>query len=111
MSTTNNLFDKQSNIIVGLGTYTHVTANKALYRVQMQCLENPPSSVILIIKQNGTTMATTSLAPAASQEAVDLQTILNCALNDTISVVIASATSIDNQLNTVKTTVTVDRMN
>lgn len=98
----NTLKDYQSNVMVGLGTWTYTTSVASLFFVQATSSENPPSGLVLMIKQNGTTMAT-STAPSATQGAVDTLTLLNCAQGDVITVVISSSVPIDQQLNTVKT--------
>lgn len=104
----NTLKDNQSNIICGLGTYTHTVVVAGMFFVSATCLENPPSGVSIVIQLNGTPIAT-STAPAASQEAINIQTLLTCNVNDVISVVISSSSAIDNQLNTVKTLVVCSR--
>lgn len=96
----------RSNVTVGLNTFNHTAASTGMYTVQVQCLENPPSSISILIKQNGSTKATSS-APRAAQAPIDIQTVLNCTQGDVISVVISSSADIDNQLNTVKANIIV----
>lgn len=102
----NTLKASRSNIIVGLGTYTHVTASTSMYFVSAVASENPPSSLSIVIQLNGVTKAT-SLTPAAAQQIVSAQVTLNCAQGDTISVILSSSADIDKQLNTVKTFVVI----
>jgi hypothetical protein len=60
----------------------------------MSINELPPSGITITIKKNGSTMASTS-APAAQQQVINLSTTINCAVNDTISVIVASSTPSD----------------
>ena len=90
----------------GIDTLNYTIAAAGLYYVQVQLTEVPPSGLSVLVKQNGSTVFT---APALSptQIAQQFKVSLNCALNDVISVVIASSTAIDLQLNNVKSTVTI----
>lgn len=100
----------QSNVICGLGTYTHTVANSTMYKVQAHCEENPASSVSIVISQSGSTTATiTSTAPASDQNHIEVQKVFNCVAGDVLTVTISSSAAIDNQLNTVKTIVNVSQ--
>lgn len=100
--------DYQAVVVCGLGTYTFTVITANHYFVSAQCLENPPSSVILTISQAGSaTISVSTPAPSEFQEAIDLQRIFNCQIGDTLTVAITSAAPIDNQLNTVKTTINI----
>jgi hypothetical protein len=104
----NTLKDSEQNVICGLGTWTHTTANTNMYFVKVHCEEVPTSTISITISQTGSqTASVTSTAPSAAQAEIDLQKIFNCAQGDVISVAISSSSSIDEQLNTVKTTVVV----
>lgn len=96
-----------SNIIVGLGTYTFTvtSATAGMITVQATASENPPSGLSIALQKNGSPVAT-STAPTTAQGTINIQTTMNCVATDVISVVITSSAAIDNQLNTVKTLVT-----
>ena len=100
----NTLNDTQSNIICGLGTWTYTVTQAGPFYVSASSTEVPPSSLSIVINQNGSPKAT-STATTASQDRVRISIDLNCAASDVITVVISSAAAIDNQLNTVKTLV------
>lgn len=106
MSTTNNLKNSESNVIVGLGAYTHVCANTSMYFVDARSSVNPASSVIITIAQSGSvTDSVSSAAPAATQNNIELRKVFNCTAGDVLTVTMSSAAAIDNQLNNVKTIV------
>jgi hypothetical protein len=108
----NTLKDGVANIICGLGTYTYTTTVTGILFVSAQCLENPPSSISITLSQTGSiTASVTSTAPTVPQENITVQTKFNITAGDIITVAISSAAAIDNQLNTVKTTVTLGRTN
>lgn len=106
MSTTNNLKDSESNVINGLGAYTHTCANTSMYYVDAHANMDTSSSLIITIAQTGSTsVSVSSAAPASSQNHVDLRKVFNCAAGDVITVTMSSAAAVDNQLNRVKTIV------
>lgn len=104
------LKDQQSNIAVGLGTYTYTVGAAGPFAVSAKCTENPPSSISIVINQNGSPKAT-SVAPSSAQNHIEVRTNLNCAASDTITIVISSSAPIDNQLNTIKTLMVVRQGN
>ncbi len=98
----------QSTTVVGLGTWTHTALNTSMYYVSCQSTENPPSSLSITISQTGSTsVSVTSTVPAAGQIAINLSKIFNCVAGDVLSVAISSSAPIDQQLNTVKSTIVV----
>lgn len=98
----------QPFVICGLDTLNYTVGAAGLYSVQVQLTEVLPSGLSVVINQNGSPVFT---APALSptQIAQQFKFGLNCAAADAIQVVISSTQSgagaIDNQLNTVKSTV------
>ena len=92
----------QAKVLNSLDTYNHTALATTMYTVRCTVMEQPPSGVILTIQQNGVTKATTTTAPAAAQEVVDLQVVLNCTASDTIAVILSSASTIDTDINTIK---------
>ena len=106
----NTLKDNQSNVICGLGTWTHTVTATSMYKVQAHCEENPTSSVSIVISQSGSTTASiTSTAPRTTQNHVEVQKVFNCVAGDVLTVAISSAAATDNQLNNVKTIVNVSQ--
>ena len=93
----------QTKILNTLDTYNHTVGLNSMYLVSISVTEQPPSGMSVIIQQNGTTIATAA-TPAAAQSHIDLQVVLNCAINDTISVVLSSSTPSDNNINTIRGT-------
>lgn len=88
----------QTKILTNLDTYNHTAGLNSMYTVSLRLSEVPPSGITMTIQQNGSTKVSTS-APAAAQSHVELRTILNCAANDIISVILASSTTSDTGLN------------
>ena len=91
----------QTKILTNLDTYTHTAALASMYKVIIQMTELPPSGLSVVIQQNGSTVISAA-APAASQNHIELQTILNCAISDTISVVLSSSQASDQTINSIK---------
>ena len=91
----------QTKILTNLDTYIHTVLLNSLYAVSLQLTERPPSGCIITIQQNGSTVVATS-APAAAQAEINLGTLLQCAVNDTISVIISSSNVADQNKNVLK---------
>lgn len=91
----------QSKVISNLDTYNHTTLLNSMYTVSCSINQTPVSAIIIVIKQNGTTMASVP-SPAASQSYETLSVTLNCAIGDLISITISSALAQDNQINDFK---------
>lgn len=96
----------QAKILNALDTYNHTALTSNMYMVAISVTEQPPSGLSVVIKQNGTTKATAAL-PAASQNHVDLQVVLNCVANDVIAVVLSSSSAIDNNINVLRGTLNI----
>lgn len=94
-------FQKGTKVISNLDTYNHTAAAASMYTVSLAMSEQPPSGLVIQIKQNGSTIATAP-APTAAQQVCQISTVLNCAANDLISVVISSAVPTDQNINAIK---------
>lgn len=94
-----NIF--QAKVINALDTYNHTALQNSMYKVSVNATEIPPSGLAIVIQQNSVTKATAAL-PAAAQNHVDLQVVLNCAVNDVISVILSSASNADKGINEIK---------
>lgn len=92
----------KTKILTNLDTYNHTTLTAGMYTVRCTLSEQPPSGVILTIQQNSVTKATTTTIPGATQEIVDLQIVLNCAISDVIGVVVTSSNPTDTGKNVIK---------
>jgi hypothetical protein len=91
----------QTKILNALDTYNHTAGLTSMYFVSISVTEQPPSGMSIIIQQNGVTKATAA-TPAAAQNHIDLQVVLNCAASDVISVVLSSSTPSDENINAIK---------
>lgn len=91
----------QSLVTRSLDTYNYTVQQAGMLIVDVQMGELPPSGLVIDIQKNSVSQAMSS-APAAQQSILDLRRILNCAVNDIISVVLSSAQDSDKQLNSVK---------
>ncbi len=94
-----NIF--QSKVLNQLDTYNHTALATSIYKVSLNLTDIPPSGITVQIKQNSSVIASLS-APAAAQNHMDLQALLNCTVNDVIGVVIASSTPSDQGGNSFK---------
>lgn len=102
----NTLKVSQSNVICGLGTWTHTVALTQMYNVLVRCTEHQGSAISIVIQLNGVTQAT-STAPSQPQRAINISQLLNCTAGDVISVILSSSAAVDQQLNNVKTNIIV----
>lgn len=92
---------ESSHVISRLDTYNHTAELASMYKVSVVMNEIPPSGLSIIIEQNGSPVAS-SAVPASGQQIVQLQTVLNCAVSDLISVVISSSLAAETGPNIVK---------
>ena|SRR5665213_2136149 len=93
----------QEKILTNLDTYNHTTASASMYTVEVKLSEVPPSGCTITIAQSGSTSNSVSTtAPAATQNHVELRTILNCAIGDVIAVTLASSAPIDQGPNAIR---------
>lgn len=88
-------------VISNLDTYTYTIKTAAMHVAKLVINEIPTSGVIITIQKNGSTVTSTS-APANAQQVVSLSTTINCAVNDTISFIVASSTPSDQGPNRFK---------
>lgn len=104
----NTLALNQNYVNCGLGTmtYTVPTGGAGIYNAQVQLTEVPPSGVVILVKKNSSTVFTAPVL-TPTQSAVQFKYSQPFADADVISVVISSSSAIDNQLNTVKSNVSI----
>lgn len=102
----NTLKATKSNVICGLGTWTHTTAQTGPYFISVRCTEVPASGVTITLSQSGgATNSVVSTAPVSSQGIINFSQIFQCVVGDVLSVAIASSNANDRSLNGVKTVV------
>ncbi len=101
MSTTITSPLLSSKVVSNLDTYVYTTLTTALHVARLTINEIPPSGITITLKQNNTTIATTS-APNAAQQVVELMATLAITSGDTISFVVASGNAADARPNTFK---------
>ena len=93
----------QTKTLTSLDTYNYTVGTTSLYTVGIRLTEVPPSGLIITIQQNSSTIVQ-SVAPASSQQVINLRTLLNCTSGDIISIILASSNSNDATLNQIKGT-------
>lgn len=91
----------QSQVSVGLPTYTYTVPAAGIYSVLLDVTANPASSLSVLVKNNGFTVFT---APSFSvtQGAMQFKYTQLFAATDVMTVVLSSAAAVDNLLNSVK---------
>lgn len=97
---------EQAKVLNSLDTYNYTVQASAMHMVSISVTEQPPSGLSVVIKQNGTTKATAAL-PAAGQNHVDLQVVMNCVASDVISVVLDSSSNNDKGINEIRATLNI----
>lgn len=108
----NTLIINQPFILAGLPTWTYTVPTGATgpYSVRVTTTEVPASGVSMLVKKNGSTVYTAD-ALSPTQGGAKFRFGLLLAAADVLTVVMASSQSaagdIDNQLNSVKTTVSI----
>lgn len=83
-----------SKVISNLDTYNYTVQNASVHLAGIVINELPPSGITVTISLNGTPVASTS-APNIAQQVVQLKVAMNCAVNDLISIIVASSTPSD----------------
>ncbi len=104
----NILILNQNQITCGLNTMTYTVPSGAdgAYNVAVQSTEIPPSGISIVVNKNGSPVLTApTLSP--TQNAIQFKLSLLLAAADVITVVLSSSAAIDNQLNSVKTNVSI----
>ena len=104
----NILFEGQPFVSVGLGTFTHTVVNDGVKSVRVQSFETPASSLSIVVNKNGSPVFTApTITP--TQSALQFKATFICVATDVVTVVLSSGAAVDNQLNTLKTTVSFDK--
>lgn len=89
------LKDTESNIEVGLNTFTYTVLVAGIYNFVIQSSLLVPSTLSIVINKNASPIATAA-APTATQSHIELEAAgINCAINDSITFVLTSSTATD----------------
>ena len=104
----NILLQEQPYPFVGLGTLTFTVPTTGLYNVKCDSTEVPPSGLSIVVNVNAAPVYTAPVI-TPTQGALQFKTVPPFSLNaaDIVTVVLSSASDIDNQLNTVKSIVSI----
>jgi hypothetical protein len=97
-----------TSTVAGLQTVQHTVMTAGQFSIETKATENPISNLIVTINYNGSPIATSSSTPL-TQPFAELVARQQCIVGDILTVVMSSTAPIDNNLNTVKTTVNIRR--
>jgi hypothetical protein len=107
MATTITSFSHQYQInALDAYNYTIQTAGVHIVKVRISDVTTP-AGITVVIKQNGTTLATASAPAAQSGKPITLNVLANCAVNDVMSVVVTSTTASDSAPNQIRGTINI----
>lgn len=90
-----------STVIDSLDTYNFTVVQPSMYFVAVNIFDQAGSQVTVQIQQNSTPIIT-SPSNNSPDGILNVQTVINCAANDVISIVITSANSSDAAPNNIK---------
>lgn len=106
----NTLLINQPFVLTGVQTwiYTVPAGAGGPYSVHMELSEVPPTGLSILVKKNNVTQFT---APTIQQDQIAQQFKFGMLLAaaDVVTVVMASAAAVDNAINNVKSTVTIQQ--
>jgi len=104
----NILILNQPFVNVGLPTMTYTIPTTGLYSVLVQLTEVPVSTLSVVVNQNGSPIFTApTITPTQIAQQFKIPVVGTA--TDTISVVVSSSAATDKQLNSVKTTITIQQ--
>lgn len=89
--------------VSGLGTFTHVIENTALFDISCYSTLEPGSALVITINQNGTPMKTSG-SPVPNAPWLQTEVKLSCTAGDTITIVLTSSSVSDSIPDAVKST-------
>lgn len=100
---------EKPHTFVGLGTFNYTFPTTGIYNLLVQCTEHISSALVVTVNLNGSPIYTSPTLPGSSgnQRGFEFKIPINATASDALSIVLSSATSIDNQLNNVKSYITV----
>lgn len=79
-----------SKVLSNLDTYNYTVLAAGVHTVSIRLTEVPPDGVTIVLKNNSSTLATSS-APAGPSDHVEIAATVNCALSDVLGIVITSS--------------------
>lgn len=103
----NYLILNQNYIQDGLGTLSYIVPADGTYNVASAFTMNAPSSLVVLVKKNGSTVFTAPSIASPSQSSMQFKTDIQCVAADVITVVYSSSAAIDNQLNSVQSVLSI----
>lgn len=92
-------------VSVGMDTFTYTVPTTGVYYVSVQSTETPPTSLAIVVKQNGATIYTAPVI-TPTQSALQFHQSFLLTAADAMQVVLSSSAAVDKQLNSLKTTIT-----
>lgn len=98
----------KSKVVNQLDTYNYTVTEAGMHLVKASVSEIPPSGLSIVLQKNSVTQKT-STAPTPLQDHVDTQIVMNCAVNDVISVILSSSSAIDQGGNAIKGIINIQR--
>lgn len=106
----NILLLNQPSVCVGVNSFTLAIPSTGQYAAEVQLTENPPSScVVTVVNTTTATTLLTSPVLTPTQSAMQFKVGFQAAAADVITIALTSAAAIDNQLNTVQWTATIQQ--
>ena len=92
----------------GINTYNYTFSDTGFYNLQFVSTEDTNSTLSVVVNQNGSPIYTNATLPGSGTiRDINFKLGINATATDTLSVVVTSSAAIDNQLNTVKTTISI----
>lgn len=104
----NILLLNQPFVFCGLGTLTYTVPTTGTYSVMVQLSEVPVSGISIVVNDNGSPIFTAPVI-TPTQSAQQFKYSFQATVADVITVVLASVSAIDAQLNTVKSQITIEQ--
>lgn len=102
----NILLINQPFVFCGLGTLSYTIPSTDLYNVHVELSEVPPSGLSVVVNVAGSPVFTAPvITPTQGGQQFKFSKQFTAA--DAVTVVLASSQAIDQQLNTVKSTITI----
>jgi hypothetical protein len=90
-----------SKVLSALDTYVYTTNSSGKHLVSIKAFLPANSGLSVVLKQNSTTIAT-STAPTPTQPELNLSALMSITAGDTISFVLTSSAAADQGLNSFK---------
>jgi hypothetical protein len=103
-----NLKANSTQSLAGAGLFTFTAKDAGLHYISANITDVPPSGIIMLISHNSNVIAQTPLFPSNAQS-IFVEAFAECAIGDTLILIISPYTTNDSLPNTLKTLVRVER--